>query len=498
MANFRRLLIQAAFQHSYNEEFERLLKFNHSEIMQYCNLTHLPVGEVLYKTGDFSENVFLLTHGRVSYYLEVWEKRRAPASAKEVVVDLHMKRVRLAVVFQGPIGGFSELPNGECAVIEQPSTVLVVSKAEFERMQKQSPDLFVQLYRCMLGDQIRFKNRASRFTESVPFNSDPYFISMKHRMMTKIKWTMAFSTLTSSIMDFVTSRHAKELEATVTGDSVRYSWSYTQKNMFVMFFANHQSDESGGEDMIPVSQLRAAAVELGFYHTQAEVNEILDGLNISQAVNLNEFLKFMKRISMTPFSEREHQILKCGFDIFDVAQSGFLTQNELMIMFENLSVRADPETVKEMVSEWGQKTNGQSIDFGEFLGLLAFCSKRARHHQGLREDFDKIARNGKNIAREDLQKFFYENYRIVVSSDDADEMLWNADLDCDGSVKMDDFLQLATTVYEPGWFTIWNWKKGNAIKRLSVDAVVAANFKDVDESVKMSSNHKPEEAGDIL
>lgn len=136
----------------------------------------------------------------------------------------------------------------------------------------------------------------------------------------------------------------------------------------------------------------------------------------------------------------EEQIaeFKEAFALFDKDGDGGITSVELGQVMRKLGNTASDEEIKNMIAQVDIDGNG-TIDFSEFLVMMAKQVKGTSHDQELRDAFNYFDKDGNGtISREELKQVMAmldEN----LTDDELAAMIKEADVDGDGEVNFEEF-----------------------------------------------------------
>ncbi|KAJ8465081.1 hypothetical protein OPV22_027633 [Ensete ventricosum] len=155
---------------------------------------------------------------------------------------------------------------------------------------------------------------------------------------------------------------------------------------------------------------------------------------------------------------------KEAFCLFDKDGDGCITLEELATVIKSLDQNPSEEELQEMIRNVDLDGNG-TIDFGEFLNLMARKMKETDEEEELKEAF-KVFDNDQNgyISASEvkllqllLYSLFHASARTLtlrnvmmnlgekLTDEEVDEMIREADLDGDGQVNYEEFAQMMMT-----------------------------------------------------
>ena len=106
--------------------------------------------QILYRSGDDADTVDLVAAGNLAVDI-----------TKEQSQNLRMRRIRTHTVV-GEMGFFRQSVRSATVASDGPATLFTLTRANFELMQQERPDLASAFYRCiirMLADRVEFSNK---------------------------------------------------------------------------------------------------------------------------------------------------------------------------------------------------------------------------------------------------------------------------------------------------------------------------------------------------
>ncbi|KAJ3673702.1 hypothetical protein LUZ60_005694 [Juncus effusus] len=153
------------------------------------------------------------------------------------------------------------------------------------------------------------------------------------------------------------------------------------------------------------------------------------------------YFKGGKRDKRSRLTEQKRKEIKEAFDLFDLDGSGSIDAKELNVAMRALGFEMTPEQINQMIAEVDKDGSG-AIDFDEFLFMMTTKMGERDTTENLMKAFRIIDhdKNGK-ISAADIQRAardFGENFSL----DEIREMIQEADIDGDGEVNVDEFIQI--------------------------------------------------------
>ena len=135
----------------------------------------------------------------------------------------------------------------------------------------------------------------------------------------------------------------------------------------------------------------------------------------------------------------EEQIaeLEKAFLPFDKDGNGILTKAELGIVMRSLGQNPPEAELQELMNKFDANGNG-AIDFHEFLTMMA---------QKMREAFSVFDKDGNGfISGAELRHVVLANMGKYLTEEEVNEMMRAADINGDGQVNYEEFVNLMTTI----------------------------------------------------
>ena len=139
----------------------------------------------------------------------------------------------------------------------------------------------------------------------------------------------------------------------------------------------------------------------------------------------------------------EEQIaeFKEAFQIFDKDGDGSITTKELGTVMRSLGQNPSDEEVRQMIEEVDEDKS-ETIDFKEFLGLMARKMKETDAEDELLEAFKVFDRDGNGkISAHELRCVMLSSGEDLTEQD-IQEMVMEADIDGDGFIDYQEFVKI--------------------------------------------------------
>ncbi|CAD7951192.1 unnamed protein product [Amoebophrya sp. A120] len=131
---------------------------------------------------------------------------------------------------------------------------------------------------------------------------------------------------------------------------------------------------------------------------------------------------------------------KEAFALFDRDNSGTITADELGVIMKSLGKNPTDDELEAMIAEVDEDGSGE-IEFPEFLALMSKKLQAADSVEEMREAFLVFDRDKSGSVTAAELKHVMNNLGEIVTDDEVEEMIREADEDGDGELSFDDFLQ---------------------------------------------------------
>ena len=139
----------------------------------------------------------------------------------------------------------------------------------------------------------------------------------------------------------------------------------------------------------------------------------------------------------------EEQIaeFKEAFQIFDKDGDGLITTKELGTVMRSLGQNLSEEELKSMIEDVDKDKSG-TIDFQEFLGLMAWKMKESGIEEELIEAFKVFDRDGNGLISAHELRFVMSTSGEQLTEEDIEEMIREADENGDGFIDYQEFVRM--------------------------------------------------------
>ena len=132
---------------------------------------------------------------------------------------------------------------------------------------------------------------------------------------------------------------------------------------------------------------------------------------------------------------------KEAFNIFDKDKDGYITTKELGDIMKNLGQTPSEAELQDMINEVDIDGNG-TIDFKEFLGLMARKMRESDSEEELIEAFKVFDRDGNGLISSEELLHVMVTLGENTNLEEIEDLIKEADLDGDGFINYEEFLKL--------------------------------------------------------
>ncbi|KFU91634.1 Calmodulin [Chaetura pelagica] len=138
-------------------------------------------------------------------------------------------------------------------------------------------------------------------------------------------------------------------------------------------------------------------------------------------------------------SEEKISELKEAFSLFDQDGDGRISSRELGTVLRSLGHNPSQAELRELLGDVG--TEG-TVDFPEFLSLLARKRREPEGEEEIREAFQVFDKEGSGWVSVEELRHVLTHLGEKLTEQEVDEMLREADGDGDGRVKYEEFVRV--------------------------------------------------------
>lgn len=141
------------------------------------------------------------------------------------------------------------------------------------------------------------------------------------------------------------------------------------------------------------------------------------------------------------FTEEQIAEFREAFQIFDKDHDGMILTKELGTVMRGLGQNPSDNEIAQMILDVDENGDG-TIDFKEFLGLIAEKLKTSGNKQELLEAFKLIDKDGIGALPAYEFRYLMSTSGEDIEEEEIDEMIKEADLDGDGTIDFDEFIRM--------------------------------------------------------
>lgn len=142
-------------------------------------------------------------------------------------------------------------------------------------------------------------------------------------------------------------------------------------------------------------------------------------------------------------SDEEVAEFREAFGLFDKNGDGTISSSELGTIMRSLGQNPTESELQDMINEVDVDGNG-TIDFDEFLNMMAKKMKETDSEEELREAFRVFDKDGNGYISAAELRHVMTNLGEKLTDEEVDEMIREADLDGDGTVNYEEFVTMMT------------------------------------------------------
>ncbi|ESR46185.1 hypothetical protein CICLE_v10003695mg [Citrus x clementina] len=130
-----------------------------------------------------------------------------------------------------------------------------------------------------------------------------------------------------------------------------------------------------------------------------------------------------------------------AFCMLDRDGDGCITIEELAVAIKSLDQNPTEEELRNMISEVDVNGNG-TIEFGEFLNLMARKMKENEAQEELKEAFKVFDKDQDGYISPNELRHVMMNIGEKVTDEELEQMVREADLDGDGQINYEEFARM--------------------------------------------------------
>ncbi|KAJ6656349.1 hypothetical protein lerEdw1_003852 [Lerista edwardsae] len=143
-------------------------------------------------------------------------------------------------------------------------------------------------------------------------------------------------------------------------------------------------------------------------------------------------------------SEEQIAEFKEAFLLFDKDGDGAITTKELGTVMRSLGQNPTEAELRDMINELDADGSG-TVDFPEFLSLMAKKIKNSEGEEEIREAFRVFDKDGNGFISAAELRHIMTNLGEKLTSEEVEDMIKEADIDGDGQVNYEEFLRIMSS-----------------------------------------------------
>ncbi len=129
-----------------------------------------------------------------------------------------------------------------------------------------------------------------------------------------------------------------------------------------------------------------------------------------------------------------------AFEVFDKNHDGVINIKELGSILRNLGQNPTEKQMHEMILEVDTDGSG-TIDFKEFIGLIIRKTKESDLDDEIKDAFGVFDKDGNKIITSHEMRGVMSRIKVI-SEEDIEEMIGEADIDGDGQIDYEEFIRM--------------------------------------------------------
>ena len=119
---------------------------------------------------------------------------------------------------------------------------------------------------------------------------------------------------------------------------------------------------------INLKELEIAMRAFGFELNEIEIIELMKEYDKDGNDNL-DLVEFIDLMNKKREEQKEAQDIFETFEALDINDDGYLSQTKLKLLFDNLALDIDEETIEEFI-QYADKDRDNKINLGEFMSFM--------------------------------------------------------------------------------------------------------------------------------
>ncbi|KAI0244604.1 Calmodulin-2, partial [Massospora cicadina] len=144
-------------------------------------------------------------------------------------------------------------------------------------------------------------------------------------------------------------------------------------------------------------------------------------------------------------TEEQVAEFKEAFSLFDRDGDGSITVKELGTVMRSLGQNPTEAELQALINDIDTDGNG-TVDFAEFLTLMARNMKNADSEEEIREAFKVFDKDNNGYISAAELRHVMTNLGEKLTDKEAEEMIREADADCDGQINYEEFVKMLVSL----------------------------------------------------
>jgi len=432
-------------------------------------------GDRLCVQGEKNDRLYLLQSGRLTSYLSRPDGTRMRL----------MTWLRGAYVNEDSL--FLDMPVPYTIVADERSTVLVLTRRMWCQLEADDPMVALQIQRTVMLHTAsvrdtyarRLKRLGGKYVRDDHYEEEMMEKKNESIMKKKTKEMSSHAKFANSVKRAVDesnhdfhhiphdgrrgslSRRSEDEEGDVKKvPKVSIHLSRRMRKLAISCFEKHLKESSKQDEQLMFGEVQDALMDLGKFPTLNELKVILQNIARSREISWPDFKRllgkgvplslFLKIVSALDLAKINTQDLRDYFGVFRQYASketgGCLTTQSLGHLMQEMDHPETPLKLQKLMREWG---HGEKVDFSNFVSMMAHFVKDEELDERVEDVFKAFCHHWKSnptFDSNDLRTYMQNEFDVSITMEEANEMIWEADLNDDGRLDYHSFRNSVTMV----------------------------------------------------
>jgi len=266
--------------------------------------------------------------------------------------------------------------------------------------------------------------------------------------------------------------------------TIRYTLSRSQMMAYQDHFKAHATQNKDGTTILPTASIRHTLLDLGYYKTNTEINSLFEEEKIDRSpgegIDLDKFLHLMVEVTMKDLEKDEVDKYANVFATYNKNNKSYLDKDDLdKLILDTVGNTGERSIEHELIEEWECTEKGR-LNFEEFLSMIAYSLQYYDLEYQTILAYYMFANENNEIGYQDIINIIQRETGATVTEEEAKEMIWEVDIDNKGKIRENNFVEMITTMYEPGWIVHYKWRD-KTVHRFMHDLIEENEFDQMDE-----------------